>query len=111
MPKGEKVWYNRYYFPGVHEILGDSEHGPNMYQVHEEINEENDSVGTFFGHFSLNSSKDKLQNKVAPSIDKERNDSIFENISTRKKNKSRYPYDEPPLQNKVAPRNTRITFV
>ncbi|KAF7403242.1 hypothetical protein HZH68_006036 [Vespula germanica] len=96
-------------YGGVHEILGDSEHGPNMYQVHEEINEENDSVGTFFGHFSLNSSKDKLQNKVAPSIDKERNDSIFENISTRKKNKSRYPYDEPPLQNKVAPRNTRIT--
>ncbi|KAL2727339.1 uncharacterized protein V1478_007617 [Vespula squamosa] len=96
---------------GVHEILGGSEHGSNMYQVHEQTNEGNESVGTFFGHFSLNPSKDKLQNKVTPSTDNERNDPIFENISTRRKDKSRYPYDEPPLQNKIAPRNTRITFV
>lgn len=82
-----------------------------MYQVHEEIDEGNESVGTFFGHFSLNPLKDKIQNKIAPSTNDERNDSIFDNISTRRKDKSRFRYDEPPLENKVAPRNSKITFV
>ncbi|XP_047350904.1 uncharacterized protein LOC124949608 [Vespa velutina] len=97
---------------GVHEILGGGGHGSNIYQVHENIDEGNGSVGTFFGHFSLNPSKDKIQNKIAPSINDEQNDPIFDNISTRRKDRSRYRYDEhPPLENKIAPRNTKITFV
>ncbi|XP_015181508.1 PREDICTED: uncharacterized protein LOC107069065 isoform X2 [Polistes dominula] len=96
---------------GSHEIINGNgygqQHGSNMYQVHEIVDEGNhQSIGTFFGQFSLNTSKDQIRNKIAPS--KEHNYyPISDRISTKRKNR----YYEPPLENKIAPRNSRISFV
>ncbi|XP_014601549.1 PREDICTED: uncharacterized protein LOC106785514 isoform X2 [Polistes canadensis] len=102
-----KIFIDHHGSHGIINGSGNGQHGSNMYQVHEQVDEGNhQSIGTFFGQFSLNTSKDKIRNKLAPS--KEQN---YDPISDRK-DRSRYDrYDEPPLENKIAPRNSRISFV
>ncbi|KAK2584619.1 hypothetical protein KPH14_006969 [Odynerus spinipes] len=102
---GESSRDNKYYFTGGQGIHSSS----STYEVNEEVDEGNGpSVGTFLGLFS-SQPKDQIQNKIAP-WQGER-DSTLEQSGTRRMDKSRFRYEELPLENKIAPRSDRILFI
>jgi len=94
------------------------------YQVHENINEDTSfswhgltaGIGSFYGMRPSNTSIN-IENKIAPKekrqkVSKYPSDDVNpQNKIARIKNKLVREYDDPPLQNKIAPRNGRIAFM
>ncbi|KAL6265571.1 hypothetical protein P5V15_002367 [Pogonomyrmex californicus] len=106
-------------------ILGSHGHRPqHTYEVHEDINEDTTfswhgltaGFGTFYGT-RPSSTSFKIENKIAPKdknqkISKYPNDDAnLQNKIVKGTNKPVYEYDDPPLENKIAPRNGRVTFM
>jgi len=105
----------------VEGVLGNRPH--HGYEVHEEVNEDTAfswhgltaGFGTFYG--TRPSSSIKIENKIAPKEKKQKdfqftNDDVNpQNKIARIKNKPAREDDDPPIENKIAPRNGKVTFV
>ncbi|XP_014475653.1 PREDICTED: uncharacterized protein LOC106744976 [Dinoponera quadriceps] len=110
-------------FHGSHDNIGLTGNRPqNTYEVYEDVNEDTSfswhgitaGVGSFFGT-RPSSSTIKIENKVAPKEKKEKtpiyssNDvNLYNKIA---KIKSKPERGDPPLENKIAPRSGKVTFV
>jgi len=93
------------------------------YEVHEDVNEDTSfswhgltaGFGTFFGTRPSSTSV-KIENKIAPKekrqkVSKYPNDDVnLQNKIVKIRNKPAREYDDPPLENKIAPRNGRVVF-
>ncbi|XP_012537468.1 uncharacterized protein LOC105837330 [Monomorium pharaonis] len=93
------------------------------YEVHENVNEDTSffwhgltaGFGTFAGT-RPSSTSIKIENKIAP---KEKRQKVFkypiENVNLQNKiakiKNKEHEYDDPPLENKIAPRNGKIVFM
>jgi len=106
-------------------VEGGYEGNPNhSYAVHENINEDTSffwhgltaGFGTFYGTRPSNTDI-IIQNKIAPKKQNQKvfkyqsNDENSEDTIVKIKNRPGQKYDDPPLENKIAPRSTRITFL
>lgn len=92
------------------------------YKVHEDVNEDTSfswhgliaGIGNFYGT-RPSSTSIKIENKIAPKekkISKYPSDDVIpQNKIAKIRNKLIHEYDDPPLENKIAPRNGKITFV
>lgn len=93
------------------------------YEVHEDVNEDTSfswhgltaGFGTFYGT-RPSSTSIQIENKIAPKETRQKvskypsDDTNLQNKIVKNKPVSD-EYDDPPLQNKIAPKNGRVTFV
>ncbi|XP_020283166.1 uncharacterized protein LOC109854448 [Pseudomyrmex gracilis] len=103
-------------------IFGSNGHRPNGYEVHENVDEDTSfswhGITAGFGtvHTRPFASAIKIENKVAPKQTKQKvpkystNNGNSQNKIANTRYKPTREYDDPPLENKIAPKQGRITF-
>ncbi|XP_011701877.1 PREDICTED: uncharacterized protein LOC105458275 isoform X2 [Wasmannia auropunctata] len=109
---------------GIHHGIHGGHRPQHTYEVHEDVNEDTSfswhGLTAGFGSFTgtrPSSTSIKIENKVAPKekrqkISKYPSDNVnLQNKIVKIRNKPIRKYDDPPLENKIAPRNGRIVFV
>lgn len=97
-------------------------HRPNGYEVHENVNEDTSYSwhGITAGFGTVNTrpfaSAIKIENKIAPKQTKQKvpkhstNNENSQNKIAKTRYKPTREHDDPPLENKIAPKQGRITF-